>query len=32
MNHGVQFQTLLKSICPDEEKARKWLNDYGSSL
>lgn len=32
MNHGVQFKTLLKSLCPDEEKAQKWLDEYGSGL
>ncbi|MBO5117119.1 MAG: M48 family metallopeptidase [Treponema sp.] len=32
MNHGVQFKTLLNSLCPNVDKAQKWLTDYGYCL
>lgn len=32
MNHGVQFKALLNSLCPNVDKAQKWLNDYGYGM
>lgn len=32
MNHTERFSTLLKSLCPEEENARMWLDKYGAGL
>ncbi|MCO5734634.1 M48 family metallopeptidase [Rhizobium sp. SSA_523] len=32
MNHGPQFWALCASLCPDMERARRWLKAHGSQL
>lgn len=32
MNHGPKFWALCEKLCPDMEKARKWLKQHGSQL
>jgi predicted metal-dependent hydrolase len=32
MNHGPQFWSLCKQLCPRMEEARRWLKQHGSQL
>lgn len=32
MNHGPQFWTLCRELCPGMEEARRWLKLHGSQL
>lgn len=32
MNHGPEFWALVAEICPDTDRARRWLSDNGPGL